>query len=48
MKDEIIIEDFVDNDIIELEESMHMPVLENLTVMPSAKEQRFKSKKRWI
>lgn len=45
MKDEIIIEDFVDNDIIELEESMHMPVLENLTIIPSEKEQHFKSEK---
>ena len=45
MKDEIIIEDFVDNGVIELEERMHMPVLENLTIIPSTKEQRFKSKK---
>lgn len=45
MKDEIIIEDFVDNDIIELEERMHMPVLENLTIIPSEKQQIFKSKK---
>ena len=45
MKDEIIIEDFVDNDIIELEEKMHMPVLENLTIIPSEKQQVFKSEK---
>lgn len=45
MKDEIIIEDFVDNDIIELEERMHVPVLENLTIIPSEKQQVFKSTK---
>lgn len=44
MKDEIIIEDFVDNNVIELEERMHMPVLENLTIIPSEKQQVFKSK----
>ena len=44
MKDEIIIEDFVDNGAIELEERMHMPVLENLTIIPSEKQQVFKSK----
>lgn len=45
MKDEIIIEDFVDSGVIELEEKMHMPVLENLTIVPSEKQQVFKSKK---
>ena len=45
MKDEIIIEDFIDNSVIELEERMHMPVLENLTIIPSENEQIFKSKK---
>ena len=45
MKDEIIIEDFIDNGVIELEERMHMPVLENLTIIPSEKQQVFKSKK---
>lgn len=45
MKDEIIIEDFVDSGVIELDERMHMPVLENLTIIPGTKEQHFKSKK---